>query len=98
EAYERIGAFISDPALRADLFMREAQTYEAEGRPPRALQLYQSASRLQPSNLGYAFAVAQAYEKMERYGEAISAIRGGLQAAGADPSSQKEWIARLEAK
>ncbi len=96
EALKRAKPFISAPSDRVSVLLLEAQTYEAEGRLVLALQAYQTAARMQPFP-AYHYRIAQTYEQLGKYREAVSAVHEGLRLDRPEAAEkQRAWLERLE--
>ncbi|MBI3181696.1 MAG: tetratricopeptide repeat protein [Myxococcales bacterium] len=95
ETLERASPFVTSSWQRADLFTLEAQAFQAEGLPMKAVQSYQSAARLRPESPHLHYAAARLFEQMSKPTEAIREVREGERLEG-KPGSQSEWVARLE--
>ncbi|MHB8877967.1 MAG: O-antigen ligase family protein [Myxococcaceae bacterium] len=97
EALSRIGPFLRTLDQRAQLFVMQGRTFGAEGRHAKALQEYQSAARVQPGVAGHQYLVAQSYEQLGKYPEAVQAVRAGMRIDGGGQAT-RDWVARLEVK
>jgi tetratricopeptide (TPR) repeat protein len=70
-ALDRVQPFLGTGGPRMRLVLAEAETYRAEGRYGRALDLVQTAVRLAPNDPGLHRQAAQLYEAMRRPGDAL---------------------------
>jgi tetratricopeptide (TPR) repeat protein len=98
EVLARARPFAVVPSDRSDLFQREARLFLTEGRPPRALDLFQTAARIEPRRADLRYRTAEVYERMGILHGAIEEVRRGKAldtpqgAAAVEP-----WLVRLEA-
>ena len=95
-ALDRVQPFLGAGGDRMRLVLAEADTYRAEGRYGRALDLVQTAVRLAPGEPGLHRQAAQLYEQMRRPAEALQELSTAVQLSGApaDPATV-EWMGRL---
>jgi hypothetical protein len=98
EVLKRLGPFVTNSAERARLLAVEASLFQVDGRLARALEGYLSASRVQPENVGYRYAVAQIYEQLQRPDDALREVREGARLEGKERPDVKSWMDRLIAK
>ena len=78
------------------LVLAEADTYRAEGRYGRALDLVQTAVRLAPGEPGLHRQAAQLYEQMRRPEDALQELATAVQLSGAPADTATvEWMGRL---
>lgn len=78
EVLARVSPLVLTPAVRSRWLMMDGQSFEAEGQHSRALQSYQSAARLTPTEPECHYAVGRTLESLQRPAEAIEAVRGGM--------------------
>ncbi len=96
EVLQQASPFIADYSQRARLLLMEGASYEREGLLARALERYQTVARLVPTPDAH-FAVARLHESLRHYGDAVRAVREGLQLLPAGTRREEEtWVARLE--
>ena len=95
-ALDRVQPFLGAGGDRMRLVLAEADTYRAEGRYGRALDLVQTAVRLAPAEPGLHRQAAQLYEQMRRPEDALQELATAVQLSGApaDPATV-EWMGRL---
>jgi tetratricopeptide (TPR) repeat protein len=74
----RAGPFVGSTAQRSRLFTLQAQAFELQGRNAKALEAYQSASRLEPEAVPLHYELARLYEGMGKHGDAIRELREGM--------------------
>lgn len=96
EALSRVSPFVSDPNQRASLMLLEANAYEREGKPAKAIQSIQTAARLQPETPSHHYHAARLYEAMGRLPEAAEAVRAGLRHEKPPAEANRVWLSRLE--
>lgn len=95
---ERLKPFGANPGQRTGLFLREAELWKREGRFPRALDALQTVSRLEPTNPGVHYQLAQVYEAMGSVHSALDEVRRGrLLDTPEGAKAQDAWVLRLEA-
>jgi tetratricopeptide (TPR) repeat protein/uncharacterized membrane protein YidH (DUF202 family) len=96
-ALERLQPFVGGGA-RTRLILAEADTYRAEGRYGRALDLVQTAMRLSPGEPGLHRQAAELYEGLKRPREALREVEVAVQLSqqGVDPGT-RAWMDRLRA-
>jgi len=96
-ALERLQPFVGGSG-RTRLILAEADTYRAEGRYGRALDLVQTAMRLSPGEPGLHRQAAALYEGLRRPREALREVELAVQLSqqGADPDT-RAWMDRLRA-
>lgn len=97
EALARATPFLKTLDQRAALFATEGRLFAAEGRHAKALQSFQSAARVQPQAAGHQYSIAQMYEALGKYPEAVQAVRSGMRLGGTS-AALADWIKRLEDK
>ncbi|MFO0594790.1 MAG: hypothetical protein U0228_05785 [Myxococcaceae bacterium] len=76
ESIERARPFV-DGAQRANLFEREAALYEKEERWGRALDAYQTASRISAARPDLHYRIAEVLERMGSLHSALDEVRKG---------------------
>lgn len=97
EVLVRANPFVSSTSQRSRMMVLQAQAYEAMGRPAKALDAYQSASRLQPDSAWLHYTIARLYESMGKHGDAAREVREGMRHDSPQGlESQRGWLARLE--
>ncbi len=95
----RIKPFVADPAQRSALFTREATLWESTGRWARALDGWQTASRLEPARADLHYRMAAAYERMGSMHAALDEVRAGrLLDTPEGAKAQDGWVNRLDAQ
>ena len=95
DVLQRLAPFVDTPGERASLLAFEASLHRSDGRLSKALDGYVSASRIQPENVGYRYAVAQTYEQLQRPADALREVREGVRIEGRERPENKAWIERL---
>jgi tetratricopeptide (TPR) repeat protein len=98
DALGRVSPFITSMQQRSGMMQLQGQAYEALGRTAKALEAYQSASRLNPASVGLHYAIARIYEGMGKHGDAVRELREGLRRDGSPQAAEthKAWLQRLE--
>ncbi|WP_407659960.1 O-antigen ligase family protein [Hyalangium gracile] len=98
EVLGQASPFIADYSQRARLLSLEGASYEREGLLSRALERYQTVTRLAPAPEAH-FTVARLHESLRHYGDAAREVREGLHLLPAGAHREEEaWVARLEAE
>jgi tetratricopeptide (TPR) repeat protein len=96
DALARIAPFLSQPAGRARLFAAQGQAFEMEQRFAKALEAYQTASRLQPESAGLHYDVARMHEAHRQPGAAAQEVLAGMRVdTPAGAANAKPWADRL---
>jgi tetratricopeptide (TPR) repeat protein len=95
-ALDRVQPFLGAGGQRMRLVLASAETYRAEGRYARALELVQTAVRLAPGDPGLHRQAALLYESMRKPEDALRELSTAVQLSGApaDPATV-EWMGRL---
>jgi tetratricopeptide (TPR) repeat protein len=98
DALARVGPFIISPQQRSAMMLLQGEAFERMGRTAKALEAYQSASRLSPESVGIHYAIARIYEGMGKHGDAAREVREGLRrdADAGSVAAGKAWAQRLE--
>lgn len=95
---ERLRPFAGAPALRATLFRREAESWIAEDRLPRALEALQTAARIEPARPDHHYRAAELFEQMGSLSSALDELRRGrLLDTPEGARSREAQLKRLEA-
>lgn len=93
----RIRSQASSQDVRARTFQAEARTWMTEERWPRALEAYQTASRIEPARADLHYRIAEVYERMGSLHSALDEVRRGrLLDTPEGAKAQDSWVARLE--
>jgi len=89
EVLARVSPLVLTPEVRSRWLMTEGESLEAEGQHVRALQSYQSAARLTPTQPGCHYSVARTLEALRRPAEAMEVVRAGMKY---EEPSGREWV------
>jgi len=96
DALSRIAPFLSQPAARARLFAAQGHAFEQEHRLGKALEAYQTASRLQPQSAGLHYDVARMLEAHHQPGSAAQEVLAGMRVdSPAGAANARPWADRL---
>jgi tetratricopeptide (TPR) repeat protein len=97
QVLSRLRAQAAGAQLRARTFEAEARTWAAEERWPRALEAYQTASRIEPARADLHYRLAEVYERMDSPHAALDEVRRGrLLDSPEGARAQDSWVDRLE--
>jgi len=97
EVLTRANPFVASRSQREVLMVLQGRSFEAMGRPAKALDAYQSASRLNPDKPALHYTIARLYEGMGKAGEAARAVREGMHRDSPEGvRTVKEWLSKLE--
>ena len=92
----RIAPFLSQPPDRARMFSFQGHAFEQERRFAKALEAYQTASRLVPDSAGLHYDVARMHEAHHQPGAAAQEVLAGMRVdAPAGAAAQRAWADRL---
>jgi len=95
----RIAPFLSQPPDRARMFSFQGHAFEQERRFAKALEAYQTASRLMPGHAGLHYDVARMHEVHHQPGAAAQEVLAGMRVdAPAAAAAQRTWADRLLAE
>lgn len=95
----RIAPFLSQPPDRARMFSLQGHAFEQERRFAKALEAYQTASRLMPQSAGLHYDVARMHEVHHQPGAAAQEVLAGMKVdAPAGAAAQRTWADRLLAE
>ncbi|HYV43895.1 MAG TPA: O-antigen ligase family protein [Myxococcaceae bacterium] len=95
----RIAPFLSHPPDRARMFSCQGRAFEQERRFAKALEAYQTASRLMPDHAGLHYDVARMHEVHHQPGAAAQEVLAGMRVdAPAAAAAQRTWADRLLAE
>ena len=98
EALNRLKPFVAQVDLRAEIFAREAQLLERDGRLARALDAASTAARLEPSRAERHYRVAELEERLGALGPARDALKKGRAVDSTEGALTKlPWLERLDA-
>lgn len=98
EVLARLRPFVSSPAGRTAVFIKEAGLWEQEQRWARALDAWQTASRLEPQRADLHYAQARDFERMGSSHAALDELRKGrLLDTPEGARAQDAWLQRLQA-
>jgi Flp pilus assembly protein TadD len=89
EVLARVSPLVLTPEVRSRWLMTDGESFEAEGQHARALQSYQSAARLTPTQPGCHYAVARTLEALRRPAEAMEVVRAGMKY---EEPAGREWV------
>lgn len=93
----RIRSIAISPQVRARSFEVEARTWMTEERWPRALDAWQTASRIEPARADLHYRLAEVYERMGSLHSALDEVRRGrLLDSPEGAKAQDSWVLRLE--
>lgn len=96
DALARIAPFLSAPAARSQLFAAQGRAFEQERRFAKALEAYETASRLQPGSASLHYDVARMHEAHRQPGAAAKAVLAGMKVDNpAGAASARAWADRL---
>jgi tetratricopeptide (TPR) repeat protein/uncharacterized membrane protein YidH (DUF202 family) len=95
-ALDRVQPFLAPGAPRIQLVLAQADTYRAEGRYGRALDLVHTAIRFSPGDHNLHRQAAELYESLRRPREALHEVETAVSLSGqpADPATSA-WMDRL---
>jgi len=93
----RIRALAGSQEVRAQTFQAEARLWMLEERWPRALDAWQTASRIEPTRADLHYRIAEVYERMGSLHAALDEVRRGrLVDTPEGAKAQEPWVERLE--
>ena len=99
DALARLAPFLSRPADRAAMFAAQGRAFEQERRFAKALEAYQTASRLLPDSPGLHYDAARMHEEHHQPGAAAQEVLAGMRVdVPSRAASQRPWADRLLAE
>lgn len=98
EVVERLKPFASTPALRSMVFQREGELWAQQERWGRAIEAFQTATRIEATRADLHYRVAELFERMGSVHSALDALRQGRVLDSPEGvKSRDAWMKRLEA-
>ncbi|HEY8211561.1 MAG TPA: O-antigen ligase family protein [Myxococcaceae bacterium] len=99
DALARLAPFLSGPADRAAMFAAQGRAFEQERRFAKALEAYQTASRLLPESPGLHYDVARMHQEHRQPGAAAQEVLAGMRLDLPErAAARRPWADRLLAE